>query len=215
MGTLDWHFPKRAWDARLRLTSEGFLATNHEEQVKAVIDNLKMDMSEDGQSLNLWTKTIDDNFGIESMILRRETLHPVTLYPDLVLHVTEYQDLQARQPNDSESIYTGSLQSSKVMIRANRLWWGAKISSISAGSVLEENVTLELGETATWTPSSIVDQGVVRDLFAAAKEIVTHIDHVGFFNRGGGSSNSRTTEKPSESSQQPPARMSRVDPSYW
>ena len=215
MGTLDWHFPERAWDARLRLTSEGFLATGHEKQVKSVIENLRMDVSEDGQSLELWTKTIDDNLCIESITLCRETLHPVTLYPDLILHMTEYQDLQARQLDDSENIYTGSIQASKVMIRANRLWWGAKISSINAESILKENVTLKFGETATWNPSSITDKGVVRDLFAAASEVVRQIDHVGFFNRGERRSNSKMTGKPSESSQQPPARMSRVDPGYW
>ena len=191
------------------------MATDHLKQVKGVIENLKIDMSEDGQSLELWTKTIDDKFGIESITLRRETLHPVTLYPDLILHMTEYQDLQARQPDDSESIYTGSIQAPKNMIRANRLWWGAKISSINANSTLKENDSLELGETATWTPSSIISKGVVRDLFATAKEIVTQIDHVGFFNRGEASSKSKTTEKPSESSQQLPAKISRVDPGYW
>ncbi len=183
--------------------------------MKVIIDNLKIRVSEDGQSLELWTQATDDNLRIESITLRRETLHPVILYPDLILHMTEYQDMQVQQPSDSESVYSGSIQASDTMIRANRLWWGARISSINASTILKENSTLELGETATWTPSSIVNKGVVRDLFAAAKEIVTQIDHVGFFNRGESSLNSKTNEKPSENTRDLSARLSRVDPGYW
>lgn len=84
------------------------------------------------------------------------------------------------------------------MIEANRLWWEAKISSTNVTNILKENATLELGEQATCTPSSIINTGFVRDLFAAATEIVTQIDDVGFFNRGRGSSGSKLSDKPSE-----------------
>ena len=215
IGTLDWHFPKRAWDARLRLTSENFLATDYQKQVKGIVENIKIGVSGDGQSLQLWTRTIDDLLSIESITLHRETLHPLTVYPDLLLHLTEYQDLSVQQSFDSEGIYSGSMQASNVMVKANKLWWGANISSINVRAILEENITLELGETAKWTSSDILKKGVVGDLFAAAKEIVTHIDHVGFFNRGEGSSNARTNEKGSENTQDTTARLGRVDPGYW
>lgn len=180
-----------------------------------MIDNLKIGVSGDGQSLELWTQTIDENLSIESVTLRRETLHPATIYPDLMLHLTECQDLQVRQPSGSESVYSGSIQPPSVMVRANRLWWEAKISSTNTTNVLKENITLELGETATWTPSSIVNKGVVRDLFAAAKQIVTQIDHVGFFNRGKDSAGSKTAEKLSEITQDVPASLRRVNPAFW
>ncbi len=215
MGALDWHFPKRAWDARLQLTSEKFRATDYQKHVKGMIDNLAIDVSEDGQLLELRVKTIDENLSIESITLRRETLHPVTIYPDLILHLTECQDLQVRQSSYSKSIYSGSIQTSDAMIKANRMWWEAKISSINATNILKENITLELGGTAVWTPSSIINKGVVRDLFAATKEIVMRIDHVGFFNRGKRSSESKTTEKPSENTQDVPACLRRVDPAFW
>ena len=215
VGALDWHFPKRAWDARLRLTSEKFLATDYQRQVKGIIDHFKICVSRDGQSLKLWTKTIDDNLSIESIELRRETLHPVTIYPDLILHLTECQDLQVRRSSGPESIYSGSIQPPKVMVKSNRLWWEAKISSTNADNILKENVALELGETATWTPSSIINKGVVRDLFAAVKETVTRIDHVGFFNRGKDSAGSKTTEKLSENTQDVPTSLRRVDPAFW
>ena len=197
------------------MTSEGFLATDYQRQAKGIVDNIKVGVSGDGQSLELKTKTLDDNLSIESIVLNRETLHSVVLYPDLTLHLTEYQDLQVRQPSDSESIYSGSIQASEIMIKANNLWWGAKISSVTANAILEENTTLELGEAASWTPSSIINKGVVGDLFATTKEIVTQIDHVGFFNRGEGSSDSKATEKHSENTQDTSARLSRVDPGYW
>ena len=215
LGALDWHFPKRAWDARLRVTSEKLLATDYQKQATGIVDNVRIGPAEDGQPLKLWTKTIDEKFSIESITLRRETLHPATIYPDLMLHLIECQDLQVRQRSDSESIYSGSIETPEVMDKANRLWWEANISSTSADTILKENLTLELGETATWSPSSIVNKGVVRDLFAAAKEIVTQIDHVGFHNQGKGSSGSKTVEKLSENTRDAPATVGRVDPLYW
>ena len=215
MGALDWHFPKRAWDARLRLTSDRFLATDYQRQAKGIVDNVTIDPPEDGQFLKLWTKTIDENFSIESITLRRETVHPVTIFPDLMLHLIKCQDLHVRQPSGSKSIYSGSIENPKVMDKANRLWWEANISSTSADSTLRENLTLELGETATWSPSSIVNKGVVRDLFAVAKEIVTQIDHVGFHNIGKGSLGSKTNEKLSEKTRDAPATQGRVDTEFW
>lgn len=215
MGALDWHFPKRAWDARVRLTGQRFLTTSYQRQVEGIADDLKIGMSEDGQLLELWTKTIDENFHIESVILRRETLHRVTIYPDLILHLTECQDLQVRQTSDSLRVYSGSIQCPTIMMKANRLWWEAKISSTDADTILKENLTLELGETATWTPSSIINKGVVRDLFAATKEVVTRIDHVGFFNRGKANSGSKATEKLTTDSQDAPSSLTRADQAFW
>ena len=183
--------------------------------MKGIVENLKIVVSGDGQPLELWTKTIDKTVSIESITRRRETIHPATIYPDLLLHLVECQDLQVRQPSDSESIYSGSIQTSDVMIKTNRLWWEARISSINATNILKDNMMMELGENAMWSPSSIISKGVVRDLFAAAEEIVTQIDHVGYFNRGRGSSDSRTAEKPSEDTQDVPASLRRVDPAFW
>lgn len=83
MGALDWHFPKRAWDARLRLTSEKVLATDYQRQARGIVDNLKIAVGGDGQTHGLWAKTIDKNLSIEPITLRRETWHPATIYPDL------------------------------------------------------------------------------------------------------------------------------------
>ena len=176
---------------------------------------MKIDPSKDGQTLELWVKTIDENLSIETITLRRETLHPCTIHPDLVLHMTECQDLQVRQPSDAEGIYIGSIQSANVMSKTNRLWWEAKVTSINAATVLKGNLRLELGEVATWSPSSVVDKGVVRDLFAVANEIVTRIDYVGFFNRGIGSTGSKTSEKASEKTPDVPPNRRKVDLAFW
>ena len=215
MGTLDWHFPKRTWDARLRLTSERCLATDHQRQVRSILDNLKIGVSESAQSLELWTQTINDDLIIESIILRRETLHPVTLRPDLMLHLTESQDLQVGRASGSGTVYTGTIQASKIMIKTNRLWWTAKISSLRVSAILKENNSLELGERASWSPSSLLKKGFVRDLFDTTKEIVTRIDHIGFFNQSGHRTYSKTTEQHTGNTQGLSANMSRVDAGFW
>ena len=101
------------------------------------------------------------------------------------------------------------------MIKTNRLWWEAKVTSINAATVLKGNLRLELGEVAPWSPSSVVDKGVVRDLYAVANEIVTRIDYIGFFNRGEGSSDSKTSEEASERSLDVPPNRRKVDLAFW
>ena len=89
------------------------------------------------------------------------------------------------------------------------------MSSTNATDILKENSTLELGETAKWSSSSIINEGVVRDLFAAAKEVVMQIDHVGSFIKDKGSSGSKTIGNPCENVPDVSFSLARADPSFW
>ena len=181
VGSLDFHFPKRVWDASLRLTTSGLYTSRNQQQVDAVIENLKISVSKDGTALDLSTQTSDQELVIKSITLRRRMTYSSKVYADLLLQLCEVQDLNISQ---NENQYQGSIKEPKEMIDASRIWWEASIASVSAAEILADNDILELGEVAKWSPHTIIDKGVVRDMYSLAHETVTNIDNVGFLNKG-------------------------------
>jgi hypothetical protein len=212
IGSLDFHFPKRVWDASLRLTTSGVYSNRFQQQVDAIISNLKIFVSQGGTSLDLSTRTSDQELVITSITLRRKTSYSSKVYADLLLQLCEVQDLHVSR---NENEYQGTIKESKEMIDAGRLWWEASIASVSAGEILGVNDTLELGEVAKWSPHTITNRGVVRDLYSLAHEIVTNIDNVGFLNKGvKGSSGSKGQTTSYQTSHQTSSKPTEGGP-YW
>lgn len=181
VGSLDFHFTKRVWDASLRLTTSGLYTSRNQQQVDAIIKNLKIFVSKDGTALDLSTQTSDQELVIKSITLRRQITYSSKVYADLLLQLCEVQDLNISQ---NENRYQGSIKEPKEMIDASRIWWEASIASVSAVEILADNDILGLGEVAKWSPNTIIDKGVVPGMYSLAHEIVTNIDNVGFLNKG-------------------------------
>ena len=150
---------------------------------------------EDGIAFSFRSKCSD--FQIQSMFLRRETVHLPTMYPDLLLHLTEVQDLKVGRDKGNLDYYVGTIRPQDKMIDNHRLWWEVSISSQRVSNILKESAALELGEKAHWKPEQIIETGVVGDMYGLAQEIVTRIDHVGIENKGHVTSGSKSTTKPS------------------
>ena len=184
VGALNWHFPKREWDARLLVTSYGKLGQKYHEEAKSIVTNLQISPSSDGTSLGLFTKTSTTELRIRSIILCRETVHYSMLYPDNLLHLKEMQDLGVWSEAGKKQEYHASARPELQMADDRKLWWEASLSSMTATTILKENESLEIGELTKWDAKEIVDKGVVKDLSALAKDLVTRIDRVGCFNLG-------------------------------
>ncbi len=181
VGSLDFHFPKRSWDASLRLRTSSLRSVDYHKQVESIVRNLKVYTWPDRTTLKLSTQTIDEELVIQSIVIRRETLHPSKVYADLLIRLCEVQDLQACKQGHR---YDGGVQDRESMIDAGRYWWEASITSLNATSILEENDKLEVGEIATWDAETIIEKGIVRDLYSLSNDLVTRIDSVGFYNKG-------------------------------
>ncbi len=183
LGAINWHYPKRSWDARLALSACDFIGGNLVLQVEALVESLKISLSEDGAGLTLSAQTTDEDIKIISVFLRRQTAHPCAMYPDILLHLTEVQDLKMKCLGESVTQYSGSIISEQDMTAANRLWWEASLASTSANKILQENDRLEVGDTATWKPEAVLATGVLNDMSELTQEVVTRIDHIGRNNR--------------------------------
>lgn len=206
LGALNYHFPKRMWDARLALSttalvsddSFGFAAGGLVDEetsdgrllkaAKAIVDNLYIPPGQ--KVLDFYTKTVNKDktpnkdLKIETVLLRRESCHRSTANVHLNLRLTEVQDLVIQCPMDKKYLVHVFAHPPEAMTRNKRLWWTASLSSDEAEATFKENIHLELGELAVWTPETLVNGGVIRNLSDLAHEVVTRIDNVGYGNKG-------------------------------
>ena len=196
VGAMNWHFPKREWDARLTVTSYGKLGEKYHEEAKSIVANLQISPSSDGTTLGLFTKTLTAELRIRSVILCRETSHYSRLYPDVLLHLKEMQDLGVWNEAGKKQEYHASARSQLQMANGGKLWWEASLSSMTATEILKGNEDLEIGELSNWEAKEIIEKGLIKDLSALAKDIVTRIDSVGYYNLGPkAASNTRTSDR--------------------
>ena len=185
IGAINWHFPKRQWDARLSITSHGQISNKYYEEAKAIVANLQVAPSSDGKSFGLFTKTATTELRIQSAMLHRETCHRLSdLYPDNVLRMREIQDLEVWQMTDKRCEYHATARTQPEMIEDRKLWWEFSLSSLAADTILGENEKMEIGELAKWVPTDILSKGVVKDLSSLAKDLVTRMDTIGYSNKG-------------------------------
>lgn len=144
--------------------------------------NLKLSGPEDILQASVCTG--DEYFTIRSAKLFRETVYTSSLYPDLLLHVAEVQDLEIQQNPASADQYLGIIAAPHQMIDAQRLWWEISISSQTADEAFARHQNLELGETLKWQPSKEIAPQVVEDIYGLCEDVIDRIDHVGLANKG-------------------------------
>ena len=199
LGSLDFHFPKRSWDASLRLKTSSLRSVDYGRQAESIANNLTTQISLDGTFLSLVTQIDDEELIIQTIVVRRETYHPSKVYADILLRLCEVQDFQACREGHR---YEGTIINRESMIEAGRYWWEASLTSTDARTILRVNDELEIGDVAAWDPETIIEKGIVDDLFCLSNDLVTRIDSVGLHNKAlKGNSSSRTNKtsvKPSE-----------------
>lgn len=184
-GAMNWHYPKRYWDARLAINvSNQDVSREQRLAVEEIVNNLQVSPADMG-AVQLSTVSPHRTLAIQAIQLRRVTHHRSSLYPDLVLKLCECQDLEMElsrpEINDHCRAYTNSR---KQMVHENRLWWEVSITSGKAMKLVEQNKTLEIGEKTGWTAKDMIDAEVVRNMSYLARDIVTSIDSVGYHNKG-------------------------------
>ena len=185
VGTLNIHFPKRYWDARIAVTLNESISDDHNVAIRTTIDNLCVVPADDQSSIYVDTVIDDKVLTLRSIELHRETCHRSTNYPDLLMRLSEVQDLHLELTKlDGPQKCHAFTKAKKEMVEDMRLWWEVSVASVTATKMLEENQTLEIGNTSSWKPSDIVDAFIVRNMSHLARDIVTRIDSVGFYNKG-------------------------------
>lgn len=79
------------------------------------------------------------------------------------------------------------------MIAGGKLWWEASLKSVKAAKIFHESDKLGFGVCGKWSPTTIIDQGIIKDIYTLAHEVVTRIDNIGILNKGPKSSSDPKT----------------------
>lgn len=195
IGALNWHFPRRYWDARLTVRSSEPVSSDVRNLVKEMIDNLCFHPSPDQKSFDLSTKIESGDLRIQSITLHRETRHSVHDYKDILLHLVEVHELNLSQP-ETKVDYRASLPPvPNTTSPGCKIWWEVSLSSMLAADTFKQNEELELGDLASWTPEEVCNNSV-KDLSYVTRDLVQQIDAVGWLNKGPrGASGTKTSDK--------------------
>lgn len=178
-GCINCHYVKRTWDFAVNLTEDTMAALDPQDPVHSVIKNFWVN---GGQRCILGSRLSGPDTKITSVQVRRQASHSSTTNPDLLLHLTEVQDLVIQRSTQGFRAYAASDED--MTKDDNRVWWEASISSFIADTILKENETLELGDVAGWMPDDIVGMAILDDMFHLAQQVVTRIDSIGHSTAG-------------------------------
>lgn len=184
-GSLNWHYPKRYWDARLAVHSSDHVNQEQRKAAEEIINTIEVSLSSEDDIVEISTSCPSRDFSISKIQMRRETHHRSIIYPDIILKLCEVQEFEIELPKpDGSYLCRAHTNSRKQMVRENRLWWEASLASVAAMKRFKENETLEVGGKTTWTAKDIIDAEVVRNMSFLSRDIVTSIDSVGYHNKG-------------------------------
>lgn len=184
IGALNWHFPRRFWDARLTVTSSEQVSSDIRKSVKEMVNSLCIRPSQDQKNFDLSTKIETGDLRIQSIILHRETRHAVSDYADILLHLLEVQELNLFH-QEGKVEYQASLPPvPNTSSPGCGSWWEVSLSSVLATDAFKQNQVLELGDSASWTPEEVIGKNSVKDLSYVARDLVERIDAVGSLNKG-------------------------------
>ncbi|KAK5201273.1 hypothetical protein LTR16_003268 [Cryomyces antarcticus] len=182
IGGVYWHYPKRAWDARMVVTGIATETNVPDEAVEELIGNLSIRTRPGHLLPEVYTKNSHKGLRVENVQLHRQLRYASKRHEHLCLELTQVHDLKILGKA------TGELKAHTMniadMIEQRRLWYGASLASLSPPEQFKENINLEFGDDASWEAESIVNVEILRSLKAVTDQVVTRIDGVGFANQG-------------------------------
>lgn len=168
-----------------------------QEAAQDLVDNLRIIPAADQKTFELSVKSSAGSLRILSGFLRREASHRSSEYPDILVNLSEVQDLHLWQPNGPKGPYEGSLLSPQSeAINAGKLWWEVTVSCVEVEKHFQANNHLEVGSGAKWKPADILATDSVSHLCNVTRDLVIRIDSVGCYNKGPkGGSGTKTSDR--------------------
>ncbi|KAL8791045.1 MAG: hypothetical protein Q9213_000252 [Squamulea squamosa] len=190
VGAIQWHYPKRQWDARLVVkTSERIY--DFDDAIKAVSSSLVVVPSPDQTTASISADLGSSGLVFKSASVLREVHFRYLAEPDITMICTEVQYLGPAK--ERQHFFNGAIDRAAAATTGD-LWWEIKLESVNATKQLQ---------LANWSAEDIV-QRVTERLHTVATSIVTQIDGLGagIKQRTTGTSSQTATEswKPSKTS---------------
>ena len=175
VGAVQWHFPKRQWDARLAVkTSEQI--HDYEDAVRAISASLSVVPDSDQTTASLFADLGDCGLIFKSASVVRAVHFRCLTDPDITMTCREVQHLGLAR--ERQRFYNSHIDREAAETDGN-LWWEVELESIDTTKRLQQDASLPFGVALNWNPKDITQGGTVERLHAVATQVVTQIDGIG------------------------------------
>ncbi|KAL8860099.1 MAG: hypothetical protein Q9178_003363 [Gyalolechia marmorata] len=175
VGAVQWHFPKRQWDARLAVkTSEQI--HDYEDAARAVSTSLSVVPNSDQTTASLFADLGDCGLIFKSASVVRAVHFRCLTDADITMTCREVQHLGLAR--ERQRFYNSHIDRAAAETDGN-LWWEVELESITTTKRLQQEASLPFGVALNWTPEDVIQGGTVERLHAVVTQVVTQIDGIG------------------------------------
>ncbi|KAL9585651.1 MAG: hypothetical protein Q9212_001388 [Teloschistes hypoglaucus] len=172
-GAVQWHFPRRQWDARLAVKATEKIG-DYQKAVVSITDTLSVTPSPNKKSLVLAAELGDSGLFFRSARMLREAKFAID--KDIVISCVEVQNLG---PAQERTRYQSLKRGREAVRKDGDLWWEMKVCSTKTNALLQQSEDLTLGERAKWEAEDIIKGETLQRLHSLATDIVAQIDGMG------------------------------------
>ncbi|KAL8720682.1 MAG: hypothetical protein Q9225_002511 [Loekoesia sp. 1 TL-2023] len=205
VGAVNWHFPKRQWDARLAVKATEQIE-DFQISAEAIAKTLSIIPSADQRTARLFAELGNSDLIFKSASIVREVKFRCLIHPNIVMSFAEVQYLGLAKERHR---YYNPHREAGAAKKNGDLWWEIKLRSTDVENHLQQNQNLVFGDQVDWKAEDITRGGVVKQLYSLASEIVTQIDGIGAaINK---SAETASMAKHSEAKKEPATQAS----SFW
>ncbi|KAL8683013.1 MAG: hypothetical protein Q9186_001008 [Xanthomendoza sp. 1 TL-2023] len=170
VGAIQWHFPKRQWDARLTVKTMERIHS-YEGAVKAINSSLSIIPSPDQGSAQIFADLGNSGLVFKSASIVRKVHFRSLVDQDITISCSEVQYLGVAK--DRQRFFNSGTD--RVTAETNGdLWWEISLESMEITERLQQNE-----DSATWKAEDIIQDGVTQRLHSMATNLVTQIDGIG------------------------------------
>ncbi|KAL1297685.1 hypothetical protein AAFC00_006236 [Neodothiora populina] len=187
IGRVLCHFPRRVWDASVQVIHHEDLTPS--EAMQQIIDTLEIEVSAietdrvKHRVPRLKFRVQSNDVSVESVYTKRNIQHRSKERDDIYLYVTENRLLDLKHRKDDHTVRVASSDLAPIMVTEHSLWYEASLR-VARNPLLDQNLGLELGVDAQWTPDDVLDKGLLDDLNTITEQLITRLDGVGGENHG-------------------------------
>ncbi|KAI4289602.1 MAG: hypothetical protein L6R35_001136 [Caloplaca aegaea] len=170
VGAVNWHFPKRQWDARLAVKVTERIDDSYHDSIEAISRTLSIIPSVDGRTAKIFAELSNTGLTFKSVSIRRQMKFHCVMYPSNIISCSEIQCLG---PTKERQRYYNAA----AMTNGDH-WWEITLHSTDAMNSLGCSKDLPIGAEADWNSDDIV-RNTVKQLHHLARDIITQIDGIG------------------------------------
>ncbi|KAL9595287.1 MAG: hypothetical protein Q9219_006540 [cf. Caloplaca sp. 3 TL-2023] len=176
VGAVNWHFPKRQWDARLAVKIRE-PTQDHQDAIDDIAKTLCIVPSPDGRTAKIFAELGHSGLVFKSANIIRTMAFRCQIDPDIVMACSEVQYLG--QATERNRFYNNDEDIRAARQQGHDLWWEVRLRSATVDKALQSNQDLMLGDRVDWRADDLIRGEVVKRLHSLASEVVMGIDGIG------------------------------------